>query len=647
MFRALFLTIMVCFVANAAEEKHLPVVYEDLGLRPGATSAEIAAAYAKKIAEKISPAERARVEVAHAVLSTPELKAQVDAGKTDLTIKVPENARKDIVELAERFDKPAADHLRRYGTISARTLSTMITFYFAVGVAEGTKCFIENDPMACKSYAEGLKEPAGHIGFLLFMGVASGVSRVSGKVFAPRAASYLGLAYGAFANDVFIEIYHNPHAAEFRKAAEIKNPEMRKKKRDEAIRKLAEDTYKNSDWWKERAPSIAGLLAASAAAEFTFHGGELALKRARPFLERHLGCASLLAMLGDGLATKGVRAFATRRAAEVGSILVFLGWSGVTNPVAHTAWDKLTLEREIEKLQKQMRAPEALSSAEIAGILKERGLLMEKWHRRQMGDVQKIMSSHQENLFKMDEAERRPLFFYEWFVSGFNKSGTAWQALQGEYGGGGDLDPEDLAEDTNRYLRSFFCGPKPEDAYREEVSILGLPVPGRFHSEVEPYRVAERDPNLCRGDTPPERFREAILNGDFRENLNSAYAAVKKQAEATREKNIANYESRVSRSIAEILEKKVLPAFAAEIGDLEVMRSKVQGATEKKLIAERIGEVTEQAESAKKLLVYMTTPPEKRTPPGIDLDDLLGQLNPDEEPEWRKVVRYFNGFVLE
>ena len=86
----------------------------------------------------------------------------------------------------------------------------MAKFYMVVAGMEFTKCMYENTATLCDRFIESLKDPAGHVGFALFMMANKRVvdfSRMKG--INPVFGNYLGLSAGMMANTVFIDLYNN------------------------------------------------------------------------------------------------------------------------------------------------------------------------------------------------------------------------------------------------------------------------------------------------------------------------------------------------------------------------------------------------------------------------------------------------------
>ena len=60
----------------------------------------------------------------------------------------------------------------------------------------------------------------------------------------------------------------------------------------------------------------------------------------------------------------------------------------------------------------------------------------------------------------------------------------------------------------------------------------------------------------------------------------------------------------------------------------------------------KIDEATQKRDTAQNLLDYMKAPPNERVPPELGLEEMLGLVDAENQQEWQKVVRYYNGFIL-
>ena len=74
---------------------------------------------------------------------------------------------KDFRNNPKEFQEGIPD-ITKIGPVGAMTLE-MAKFYFAVAAVDFTHCVLKNDSTQCKAFMDSLKDPAGHVGFALFM----------------------------------------------------------------------------------------------------------------------------------------------------------------------------------------------------------------------------------------------------------------------------------------------------------------------------------------------------------------------------------------------------------------------------------------------------------------------------------------------
>jgi hypothetical protein len=225
-FSFLLTTLLIASGSAQAEEKLRPdpsiarEAYKILGVPQTASPSEIERAYSSRKDREMSNQDRARLEVSHAVLATPELKRQYDAGKGGETeLDVPTEYRAELGELLKQTNPKAASRLARTGHVTVDTLGNMTTFYLTMGTIQAAKCLYSGDPTYCRHYIEDLKKPSGHIAFGLFIGASKlatmGVLRAAGDTGGSRAAAgFIGLAAGSMVNDVFLEFVNLPATKE-------------------------------------------------------------------------------------------------------------------------------------------------------------------------------------------------------------------------------------------------------------------------------------------------------------------------------------------------------------------------------------------------------------------------------------------------
>jgi len=659
--------------------------FQKLDLAPGRYSpAELNSALQKALARKtLTDEERAQILGSYLILSDPELGERIpQAGVRSTPIQIAPEDREKIAGLLDPLDAPAAGQVRTVGSMSAQIAGDMATFYLAVGVTEFWKCYRNRDPVACDFYLQSLKEPSGHIGFLLFMG-ASHMTRqlalrlLGDKVLGQTAAGFLGLAGGSLVNQVFVEIANNPETALLWKAQSIKDPGIRGKKREEAFHALWSETFGRKDWYEEKVPMIAGLFAASLASGASWKLVEKMVGKIsdsirpieKPADLRIAGCvidsmqASPRAPISHG------KEFLRRRLLSFGQIMVFLGWSDLINPRVEKAWDTLTFNRNLQKSRQTLH--EGLEKGDISLLIRdlaENSKLWNLYRRKQMSDVEQIMAMHLQELNQLEQKLNEPHLFYQWAIDGFSPDDPSWENLRDTYYSE-DTKPQDIDQDTKSYLKGFFCGVDPAHAVHEVKNVAGMPLPWDLSPTVEPFRVvAKRDWSACKLGLAG--LKSKIAQKDYSSELLLSYSNFQVAAFAVTSARRKVYEARVDQKLIRILDGAgvdpvnsgaapdgVIPAFNAQLKDLRDLalsaeQSRIASAAGQS-ISDQIRQITEERQAALDLRAYMATPSDQRVPPQQTLDEILAAL--DSHPaggsakdgaDWQGVVQYFNGFIF-
>ena len=543
-------------------------------------------------------------------------------------------------QLAEPLNRKPSSKIGRAGLQTARMADDMANFYLAVGVTEAWKCFSSRDPTYCKQYIEELKEPSGHVGFVLFM-LASGYTskkllplighRAGGKM----AASFLGMSAGALVNDVFADFANHPLTEQLLETSKITDPLERKKKRSELLKKLFAETFGNKEWALDKIPSIASLLAAAGLSHATSSALRLAATKSRakiPLLRpRVKSCRELFLRTAAGMPLSDPPGFFLRRGERMLDLLIFLGWAGVLDSPISDLWDSSKISRKLSKSRLQLTkeledyianpSPEKMTL--FVKTLKERASLHDRKRHHKMLSVEAVRNRHLDEMTRFDQAVAKPYSFYQWFLSGFNENHPTWQSIQTLWYSD-KTKPSDIKKEIEKHLRGFFCGKDPSHSFRKPVDLHGVPVPGRFNISVEPFQVIS-NPDMCRKSH--DDLKRAIVtgntNGEYKIELIKAHAKLLEATHPMRMERLHFYENLIEKELRAVLSEPdgVLTSFEAELIELwEIMdKAKSTDLTDiQDEVDKFIRQTNKKQESARELLAYMETPTAKRAMPEQD-----------------------------
>ncbi len=690
-FSSFFLLLAVStlgFPFAEARDESIPDLYRILNLNSQATSAQITEQYDRLIHQKgLTENQQMELTLAHSFLTNEKTRQDYDAGRP-IQVEIPAESRERFAKMVEPFSKPQASLIRKVGSTALHTASSMGTFYFGMAVVTATKCYRTRDPLYCKEYLESLKEPSGHIGFGIFMGAShmttKGLNKLLGeKVIAQTAAGFAGLAAGSLANSVFSELYHMPEVDQLFHLSKIKNEKEREKKKSDLYQSIWNKSFGNEKWWKEKVPEISSLIGSALASQVTVSAFSMASDKALKKLAPRIGtgiasetapsrlrCSTsqfLQAIIkGAGISGRVPRAL-HKGSAEVANLLVFMGYEGLLHPVADRAWNYLVLEPELkknrEKLLRDRPAPvprkvpyaelekiqkEAL--ADLESELKENAGLWEESRRRKMKPVEELMGIHAKDLGEFDKEVSKAHAFYGWLMNGAgNPKDSSWESIRDTYYTD-RTTRSDIEKDSKKYLRAFFTGAEPSQAFRDSEDIHGLPIPGKMSIEVKPFRATSKvDPNAK--NLSDDQLMKKIKSQDYSREEANAYANLEVAAHPIRVNRLLDYEKRQEKEILAILTSTktpgVLESIQVQIAELEILKKKVKSPEKQAIIQKNIVQTQQQQQAIQTLIEYYRTPEANRETPDLDISSLINSMDPNNQEEWLKAVNYYKSFILQ
>lgn len=385
------------------------------------------------------------------------------------------------------------------GPWGAMTLE-MAKFYMAVAAVDFTKCILKNDPTQCQAFIESLKDPAGHVGFALFMKsnhltveYAHIISR--GKI-NPALASYLGLASGMMVQSIFQEIYYHPRVQELFRVNRIENKKERIAERKRVLNLLWKDFIDGSgSYLFNKIPNVLGLVGTAYVAHQStrFVGKGLGKSKSAVKFVFNKKTSSTIIKYGKNLAKQrnlaragikfvwnGSKFLRIHPVVAVGSVFVetviFLLWAPVVEGFVVKQWDRSKALGNIKDAEKDLNL--VMLNNEHQDIIRLWGRktirAFDEFRNTIMHDVQLIKARHTDSIQKVDIELQKTIYYYGWLASGMDRESIFWKDNQL------DFHSPDLVGGINQstgMAEHFFCGDNHLDAVERKIDIGGMVVP--------------------------------------------------------------------------------------------------------------------------------------------------------------------------
>ena len=425
----------------------------------------------------------------------------VAAEESKVSPQIEEMAYREAVRAAEdpeKFHQGVKD-ISTLGAFGGMT-TEMAKFYWAVAAVEFTHCLTSNDSTACTQYMQQLKDPVGHLGFVLFMktnkmtlDMAQTLSR--GRI-NPGMASYLGLAAGMMAQSVFQDLYFHPTVQALLKLHKIHDPVAREAKRKELLNTLWKDFTQNTGRYLfNKIPDVMGLLGTAYVSHKTVQMLGHLFKHSDRLIKFAFDkqTARTIIRFGHGL-------YRNRQLAKAGIKFVFKGSKLVrVNPVVAIAsyfaetvlflvlapiieeevtkvWDRGNAmikisngKTALEDLMNAGASPEAVE--QVARVVNQG---YDQFRKSIMNKAEITKMRHLQAIQDVDMKYQKMLMYYEWLGQGMDYKADLWTLNQEAFHETGLVNE---INESNDYAKTFFCGKSPENAVERTFDVHGIPMP--------------------------------------------------------------------------------------------------------------------------------------------------------------------------
>jgi hypothetical protein len=678
--------------------------YGVLGLREGQTVSpeSLRELFLQRIRTADSVEKRVEVYSAFQTLSNPEIRNQYDKGLgRHLDLNVSPHERETLAKLAEGLSPATASRLRSTGLISAAFVQNMLVFYVVMGSFEAAKCAARGDPAECNAFYRSQQDWSTHVGGAAFVlgawGGSAALRSLSGGRIPDRIAGYGGLALGFFANELVLEFAKNPRMKEIQRlwATKCKEAEPRtnagsppspqtlteeskcNESRDAALntqyQKLFEETLGSSDWYKDKAPLVIGLIGAAAASEASQHLISLGVKKIEELRSKgnagdlHTSsCPKLWAALVARQSPEFTRGMSGPQlwrhnlAREFGTVALFVAWIQLLDPAANWAWDIATLERELRALNERR---EFKTEGEFVAHLTELGKKWDLFRRKKLSAVEAVLSAYNLELTSVRKSIEDTNLFYSWLEGGADARDPAWETLKENFPPGSRPSDSRVQSELDRYARLAFCGASPNASIRNPIATGGLSLPFAGEIAATPFRYLN-PPNTETCETPATSalpngttWRQLLKQASAKEKREATYAQVRVDAEKTLQARIRMYEQRTGENIRTALAgegrtrglpQTVINGFREEQQTIERLAAVAArlGPEAVKALASHREQVEKKEESAQQLLRHVSQPAGARQGNNRNFADFFESLGEEERAEWRKAVDFFHSLML-
>ncbi|MCO5143249.1 MAG: hypothetical protein M9962_09195 [Oligoflexia bacterium] len=624
------------------------------------------------IQEQISEAKEIMLE---AIKENPQILKELNKPNAeDVEIPIPKEKRALLASLLEKIDPKKASRLKETGKIGARTLSSMMIFYLAMGASETWKCFKKNDPTACRAFIKSMKDPAGHVGFLLFMaaarGTTYGLQKAGGGKISPRIATYLGTAAGFMVNDLFLEFYNNEHVKKY--FASFNDESTSEETRSEILHDLFQETFGNAEWYKEKAPLVISLLAATAASELTMKGIDLGRNK---IMEKYIPADpnkrnycqksfAQLALIQSGEWGSKITGKWKNRlyhaGVEAAGILLFLQWMDILDPITQKTWNTMT--SDVDLIKSMQKNTKKMNLEELQAHLNEVSTSWDQYRRKQLHSVESTMYLHSSELYEIDSESKKANLFYSYILAERPEiqESVGDQIIDRYFNNKTNTAKEDFIKVKNKYLVEMFCGVDIQDSIDEAKEIRGIPNPIQLSTKFSPYRLTKEKPSFCREKNALSEAQKQLNNREIVMQLDSS--RLKTQdiaitlASQIKDAKINRYEDIIDKKILSIINSTKIRGNNLPVGleksyeQEEAYYKKILAETKDKeliiILNAKLTSLEKKKGFTKELKEYFSMPLSKRKKVAQDLDEETMFSFLFSTPDWLEAYQYISGYNL-
>lgn len=466
--------------------------------------------------------------------------------------------------------------LKQGQKVSLSLTGEMARFFTASAVVTYWECVSTKDPVKCQIFLRSLEDVHTYAGFMIFVAASRATGFTTYHLTRGRfQGQFLGMAAGLFSSELYHEFREHPKVQELLAS---RDPE----RYQALLHELWNDFLSNPEWWEGKVPSLVGLIGGTLAGAMTLPVLSKTIKGARLVLDlskatQHSSIAAQTAktlrrtqawLKFYKLVSAGkISNPALWMTGELGMMILFLKYSEWIEDPAQLWWADhqgfTPLKENFEKFEAKMNWAEFINpSFDLAKAVQEIETSWDDYRSTQILKAKMIQAQYQGELSRLDQQMITPYFYYLWFADRMRADSSVIVENPLGWKPG---DPEEI----QKYLKSFFCGPTPDQAVTRAQLVWNMPVPGKGQEEVIPYRVTQEDgtceafhaPWLSSSSTQDLIFHQKRLDlirgkKDYAEQVESAQAKIIEIAEPIRHSLVERYQKNLKEVMLTVIDSQ-------------------------------------------------------------------------------------------
>lgn len=452
----------------------------------------------------------------------------------------------------------------------------MVRFFTASAVITYWECVRTHDPIKCQIFLRSLEDINTYVGFTIFVAASRATGYTTYHLTRGRfSGQFLGMAAGLFSSELYHEFREQPKVQELLAS---KDPEKYQK----LLYELWGDFLSNPEWWEGKIPSLIGLFGGTIAGAMTIPLLSKTAKGAEVLLDLSKATRKSTLAANTAQALKKTRAWirfykkvthgkvsnpALWITGELGMMILFLKYSEWIEEPAQRWWSDRQgfafFKEKYDFLQNRMNVAELVNpSFDWAKAVRDLEVAWDDYRSAQILKAKMVQAEYQGELTRLDQEMITPYFYYLWFADGMSPNSSIIQQNPFGWKPGNE-------EEIQKYLKSFFCGPSPDQAVKEAQVIWNMPVPGRAQNEIVPFKVADEERacefslSLWSTEDSPDQIIlhkkrvELLTSGkDYSELVEKAQGRLVEIVEPIRNSLIERYQKNLKETLLEVIDSK-------------------------------------------------------------------------------------------
>jgi len=464
---------------------------------------------------------------------------------------------------------------KKAGGATLSLTAEMARFFTASAVVTYWECVRTQDPVKCQIFLRSLEDIHTYAGFVIFVAASRATGFTTYHLTRGRFnGQFLGMAAGLFSSELYNEFREHPKVKELLAS---KDPQ----RYQQLLNELWQEFLANPEWWESKVPSLVGLIGGTIAGAMTIPLISKTAKGARVVLDLSKATqkSTVAYRAAQGLrkteawirfykkvVSGKVRNPAVWITGELGMMILFLKYSEWIENPARLWWNDQqgfsAFKEKFDFFENRMNLAEMIDpSFNWEKAAREVEIAWDDYRSAQILEAKMVQAEYQGELSRLDQQMITPYFYYLWFADRMRPDSDVIRENPFGWKPGTE-------EEIQNYLKSFFCGPTPDEAIQRSKSIWNMPIPGRAQDEIIPFRIAHEE-KACEAPSVPWMDRsldqsifhkkrvELLSSGNNYEDLiEKAQSHMVELVEPLRASLIERYQSHLKETMLEVLESK-------------------------------------------------------------------------------------------